>query len=719
VEFEVPQGTPGTDYRISHVSYYPLQTPDGQTVGVVAIIRDTSPERELEQQRRANIELLELLNAHIDEDELVTRAARVLRDYAGCEGAATRLCTGDGPALCALGDLSPGQPADECLCGRVISGSLDVSEAHCTARGGFWTNSLSAFGGTAAPGSTPPTCQVGLRQGYEAVAVLPLRAQGRTIGLVHLHHHRQGRFTAEGAAFLQRLADSVAIGLAHRRAQQALREREAHLRTVLDSVPDLAYETDFRSGEYTYVSPSAERILGYTAEEVKRMGTRGYEQRVHPDNAGLHNAATKRLARAGREDWSEPALEYRWLHKDGEYRWLSANRRLLRDEEGRPMAIIGLARDITARKRAEEALRQSEARYRLLVENAGVPIVVVNRDGVVEMLNGTAADVLSGAPEDIAGKSLWELVPASAADQCMATIRPALDSGSSLFDEITAEIRGRKVLFSIRIDPVRDEDGTISRVQVVGQDITAHVQREQELLTHQQHLRALASELALTEERERRQIAADLHDRIGQALTIAVMKTGLLEGDVSAPDARRDLREVSELIGQALHATRSLTFELSPPILYDLGLEPALEWLAEHVQGEHAIEVSFRDDGARKLLDADIRVTLFKAAREALFNVVKHARTGKAEVAVSRCGDSIEVLIRDDGIGFDPAERLERRAESPGNGADGGFGLFNMRERLHQLGGQVKIDSRPGCGTCITLRAPLRRTDNTAKEDGA
>jgi signal transduction histidine kinase len=172
------------------------------------------------------------------------------------------------------------------------------------------------------------------------------------------------------------------------------------------------------------------------------------------------------------------------------------------------------------------------------------------------------------------------------------------------------------------------------------------------------------------------------------------------------PDARHALHEVGGLIGQALLATRSLTFELSPPILYDLGLEPALEWLAEHVQSEHHIEVSFRDDGASKALDDDIRVTLFKAAREALFNVVKHARAGKAEVALSRCGDSIEVRIRDDGIGFDPAEH------------DEGFGLFSVRERLQQLGGHVGIDSRPGHGTCITLRAPLRNAPHGAEGDG-
>ena len=388
---------------------------------------------------------------------------------------------------------------------------------------------------------------------------------------------------------------------------------------------------------------------------------------------------------------------------------MSAKRSLLRNENGRPVAIVGAVRDITNLKVGEEALRQSEAKYRLLIENAGSPIFIVTRDGVFEMMNGIAARALGGEPEDFVGMTMWELFPPEVADRQMADVQRALDSWDVVVTEAGTVLQGQVVWFRTRLSPIMDELGRPSRVQAIAHDITDLKRAEQELLAHQQRLRTLTSELALAEERERRQIAADLHDHIGQALTIAAMKVGLLDGDPSAPDSAEALKEVAELIDRALHATRSLTFELSPPILYDLGLEPAVEWLVEQVQEEHGLQVSFADDGQSKMLDNDIRVTLFKAVRELLFNVVKHARARKAEVALSRSGDAIEVRIWDDGIGFDPSDGPAGR---PGEG----FGLFNIRERLRHLGGRLEIDSRPGHGTCVTLRAPLQAAPRAEKE---
>jgi len=228
-------------------------------------------------------------------------------------------------------------------------------------------------------------------------------------------------------------------------------------------------------------------------------------------------------------------------------------------------------------------------------------------------------------------------------------------------------------------------------------EIGVRRQAEQELLAHQAQLRLLASELSLTEERERQQLATDLHDVVGQNLAIAKIKLGALKESSPSSEFKRQADEIRELIDEAIQTTRTMTFELGSPVLHELGLEAALERLVEEICPQHNIEPHFEDDGEPKPLDDDVRVLLFRTARELLLNVAKHARAGNAWVSVRRLDENIEIRVRDDGVGFD-------RGESHGRG----FGLFSVRERLDHLGGHIDVESGTGCGTQITLAAPLR-----------
>ncbi|MDY6917007.1 MAG: sensor histidine kinase, partial [Chloroflexota bacterium] len=158
------------------------------------------------------------------------------------------------------------------------------------------------------------------------------------------------------------------------------------------------------------------------------------------------------------------------------------------------------------------------------------------------------------------------------------------------------------------------------------------------------------------------------------------------------------LDEIAGLLDRAVQDTRSLTFDLSPPILYELGLGPALEWLVERVQEEHGIRAVFEDDGKHKPLGDDARAFLFRAVRELLMNVARHAHARTVTVAVSRSNDSIRVEVTDDGVGFHVSEREWKTR---------GFGLFSIRERMTDLGGDVDVQSEPEKGTRVTLTVPL------------
>jgi len=237
-----------------------------------------------------------------------------------------------------------------------------------------------------------------------------------------------------------------------------------------------------------------------------------------------------------------------------------------------------------------------------------------------------------------------------------------------------------------------------------------------QMLTYQKKLQSLASELSLVEERERRAIATDLHDRIGQTLTVIRMKLHEARQLAAAPQtspavapetvakAVRLLDDLGDLVRQTIRDTRSLTFELSPPVLYELGLEAALEWLADDFRDRHGLAVKVRDDGRPKALSEEVRIILFRAVRELLVNTVKHAGARRVEIETRRDGDSIRIMVEDDGAGFDPAGRSAAPAGHQG------FGLFNIKERLNHLGGRLEIDSTPGQGTKATLTAPLKET---------
>lgn len=368
---------------------------------------------------------------------------------------------------------------------------------------------------------------------------------------------------------------------------------------------------------------------------------------------------------------------------------------------GGVQALSVIAHDVTAYRQAEAALRRSESRYRVLIENAGEPIFVFDEDGVCRLLNTVAAEYIGGRPEDFIGATVWDFFPAHIAEYQMEGIRRALHEHELVVKETPWVVEDEQRFFRTHLcRTIPSTDGK-AQVQLIAHDVTDRKRAEEELLDYRDRLRDLASRLSRVEEKERQRIASDLHDGIGQTLTLAVMKLGVLVDSTRDGAERARLQEVLQLVNQSLDAARTLTFELSPPVLHDLGLGPALEWLAENMQRRHGLKVGFYEDSEARPLDEDARATLFKASREMLFNVIKHADASRVRVSLTREDGSVRVDIEDDGVGFEP-EVLSTAWRDTGS-----FGLFNIRERLTQLGGRLEVKSQTGKGSLLTMFAPL------------
>lgn len=220
------------------------------------------------------------------------------------------------------------------------------------------------------------------------------------------------------------------------------------------------------------------------------------------------------------------------------------------------------------------------------------------------------------------------------------------------------------------------------------------IRSEEAIREYQRQLKSLITETTLTQERERRQIATILHDEIGQSLALANIKLGILEKG-ALPAERQSLTDVRRLVSETIEMSRLLTFETSPPILYQVGLLAALESLAETFRKCHGLPVEFRHETDSVKLGEEINVLLYHSTRELLMNVLKHAEATAVRIACSQQSQGIRITVSDNGVGMPLAEKTN------------GFGLFSIRERLSHLNGKMTIDTGPASGTTVTIQVPL------------
>jgi PAS domain S-box-containing protein len=347
-------------------------------------------------------------------------------------------------------------------------------------------------------------------------------------------------------------------------------------------------------------------------------------------------------------------------------------------------------------------LQDSEEWYRRLLKTMNEGFTIRDENTLFTYVNDKFCEMLGYTREELIGRKIEDFI----ARTDLAVINKQLEKrkrGTRSTYELTwIRKNGRKLCTIMSAAPLFDDAGNFRGGFGAMTDITPRKLAEKKLITYQSKLKSMASELSLAEERERRRIAAELHDRIGQALAMAKIRIGALMESTSSPGKVAELDEIRELVEQTIRDTRSLTVELSPPILYELGFEAAVEWFTEHIQERYAIETQFEDDSHPKPLDEDVRVLLFKVVKELMFNIVKHAHARKARVTIRKKNAGILITVADDGVGFETHESMSQIGQNKG------FGLFSISERLDHLGGHFKINSGPGRGTHATISAPLK-----------
>lgn len=356
--------------------------------------------------------------------------------------------------------------------------------------------------------------------------------------------------------------------------------------------------------------------------------------------------------------------------------------------------------DITDSERARDGIRRTELAFRDMLTTAAEAIIMSDANGRVTFANDAAVAMFGYAPGEMLGLPVEVLVPendraAYEEERSGYLLRGAEQPMARSRVRVRRRQDGREFPVEIVLGSMQTEGGRL--VVSFINDMSERLAAEQKIAEYQQKLQAMAFDAVLTEEQERRRIAVDLHDRIGQSLSLAQIKLSA-QRDGLTGDVRAAVDAAIELLAQSVNDTRSLIFELGPPVLYDLGLKAALSWLVEDFGKRSSLHVELRDDDAEKPLDEAAAALVFRAVRELLVNVSKHAQSPSANLALKRDGDQLQIDVEDTGIGFDMAGR-----------AGSGFGLFSVQEQINRLGGSIVVASAPQCGTTVSLRVPLRR----------
>ena len=519
------------------------------------------------------------------------------------------------------------------------------------------------------------------------------RLENELININKSLEQRVARRTKEWARANEALQIKI---VQHRKSEELLQKSKEQLQSILDNSPAVIYLKD-KNGKYTLTNHQFETLFHLNRKEI--VGKTDIN--IFPGEiADAFQANDRKVLDAG----VPLELEETAPHDDGPHTYLSLKFPLF-DSNGIPDRVCGISTDITERKRAEEVLRNSKEKYNRLIENLQDNYFFYshNTEGVFTYLSPAITNILGYTTEEFLTHYSEYMTDNPINEKVIRHTDLSINGIKQPPYELEIYHKDGSVhTLKIQEVPVFDKNHKVIAVEGIAEDITESKRAEEKLAIYQTQLKHLSSALSLTEERERRRISEDLHDRIGQALTVIKMKLEELKNPQVDTDSGRVLNETGALLDNAIQETRTLTFEISPPLLYELGFESAVEWLIEQFMERHNIPIEYdgNDDGSK--LDDDVSFFLFKSVRELLFNVIKHASADRIKVSVRREKHSIRISIQDDGIGFNFS-----KAQFSVNNLSS-FGLFSMHERMEHFGGNFDIVSKPGKGARITLIMPLK-----------
>lgn len=493
--------------------------------------------------------------------------------------------------------------------------------------------------------------------------------------------------------------------------EQEVRESEAKFRMMAENLNEVIWIGSEDGKEFIYINPAFEKVWGISRKKLFEDPLY-FLNLIHPED---RERIRKRYTSFSIDKFND---EYRITRPDGEVRWLHSRGNKVFNKEANITRIIGVAEDITQRKRAELQLRNSRNRLRTALDIETVGVLFWGKEGedlIVTEANNAFVRMSGFSHEEVLGKSWRDFTAEEFYSVSENAIKDVISTGSTEpYEKKYIRKDGSRWwgLFAPRkIDDneavefvldITDRKEAQQKIEQINETLEERVKkRTKKLRSYQEQLRSLASQLNKAEEQERQRLATELHDHLGQMLAVAKFKIEGLQNELSGQGST-DLEELKEVVNDALAYSQNLMVELKPPpVLNKEDVTEVLDWTVKKMR-KQGLDIQVEDDGQIKPVDKEIRSVLHQSVREVLQNVSKHAGTKKVRMQIMRNYAQVKVVIEDKGKGFNQ----KNTPPVPTEGKR--FGLFNIKERMKWHGGTFELYSEPGMGTKVILQAPLK-----------
>jgi PAS domain S-box-containing protein len=546
-----------------------------------------------------------------------------------------------------------------------------------------------------------------LRAGRERAAQITLLLSAMRDDEVQLLNRRrdmsaqvQRRFTVVlvltyllAAGILVALFFVMASEVTRRTEAEALaKENEERLRMLVSGVQDYAIIRLDLEGRITTWNRGGERLFGYKDREIVGKPLQQLFNECDRDTPARHLSTAMSTGHV--QD------ECQQVQQDGTKFWSTVDLTLLKSADGQPRGYALITRDITERRRQQKEIEERNAQINAFFSNAPVGLAIIDKDLRFQRINEPFSRLNGLSPEENRGSHVRDIT-SELGVELESLIRQVADSGVPILNH---EIKGHAPANPTTLGwwlksffPISREDGTVTQIGAIVQDVTA-------LKKAENTVRWLSGRLLQSRDDERRRLARDLHDSLGQLLTAVKMNLSYLGRDTVHLDerGRNAVVESKEIIDTCIKETRTLSHLLHPPMLDEVGLLPAIRWFVNGFSQRSGIGVQLDLPPTLQRLPVELEIAIFRAVQESLTNVHRHSGSPTASVRLAAEDSEILLEVSDDGCGI-PPQKLAARQEQ----AMIGIGILGMRERMRQLGGQMEISSA-NKGTSVYVKLPLK-----------
>jgi PAS domain S-box-containing protein len=480
--------------------------------------------------------------------------------------------------------------------------------------------------------------------------------------------------------------------------RQSLRESALQFGQMADNIRDIFFLVDAASRRILYVSPAYDDILGRPAAALDTRPDAWLDAILPEDRARVTAAFLTHSKRTG-----DPFECYFQIRRpDGALRWLSMKVFWVREEGGQLTRMAGVAQDITESRNAVRNLRESERRFLELLNNTSMLAVMLDLDAQITFCNNALLNLMGLERERVVGGNWFDVFMASDPTRTKITFLTLLAQGSraSRYEDELVVKDGERRVICWNTSVLHDTHGAVIGTTSIGEDITEQKASERKILKLNANLEKMSTQLVHAQEQERISLARELHDELGQHLALLKIDLHLLRGSLHDTAAHAQWEKIDAEVVALIAQVRAISSSLRPPALDFLGLESALRQLLERQFATGACRYVFEYAGLPARLAPPVEIALYRIVQESTTNIVRYARATNVVVELNggESGRELELLVRDNGIGFDPGAGPD---DMPPDGR--GNGLRGMAERVQLLGGRFDVASSSIAGTRIAV----------------